>query len=477
MEQFLYDFPGFRWQDLVDILLNAYILFRLYVLFRGTNVFRVLLAVCLLWIVSRVASFLGLIITNWAMQGVITAATFVIIIVFRNEISSVVRTRNLKSFFWGIPRHQVNTPIEIVVDSVRDLAEKKIGALIVLPLKQGLDSFVRSGITLNGKLSKEALVSIFWPDNPLHDGAAIIQGNRITRAGVILPLSQKRDLDTSYGTRHRAALGLTELTDAIVIVVSEERGKISVLEKNRFHSIGQASDIQAVFKDYAGEDPKKRGLKRQTRELALAGMICLVCTIGIWYVFSRGMSTLSTHEVPIEFIKPDPKLQITQVSASEAKLLISGALPLIKALDPGQINIKLILPDSGAGNKVLPISPKDVMLPPGIQLKKIEPAQVKITLDALVEKELPIQPDWKGKLPKGFIMVRARTIPPVVQVKGGALALNHVSTIFTEKIFLDTLRDSGTIKVGLVLDSPAMKVETGTRVQVQYFISKSNPAI
>ena len=139
MESLLYLFSGFRWQDALDILLNSYILFRLYVLFRGTNVIRVLLAFCLLWIASQAAVPLGLIITNWAKQGVITVAALIIIIVFRNEISSVLQTKNLKSFLWGIPRYQSHTPLNIIVESVFELAEKKIGALIVLPLKQGLD--------------------------------------------------------------------------------------------------------------------------------------------------------------------------------------------------------------------------------------------------------------------------------------------------------------------------------------------------
>ena len=137
MEQLTLLFSGWRWQDVLDIFLNAYILFRLYVLFRGTNVLRVLIAVVVMWIIGRNANAMGLVITNWAMQGVITVATFIIIIVFRNEISGVVRTRSLKFFLWGIPRAQINTPVGIIADAVAELARSKIGALIVMPLKTG----------------------------------------------------------------------------------------------------------------------------------------------------------------------------------------------------------------------------------------------------------------------------------------------------------------------------------------------------
>jgi len=243
MDSLFYVFTGLRWQDVLDILLNSYILFRLYVLFRGTNVIRVLLAICILWVVSQTAVPLGLIITNWAMQGFITVAAFIIIIIFRNEISSVLQTRDLKSFLWGIPRHQFHTPLDIIVESVYEMAEKKIGALIVLPIKQSLANVVQGGVLINAKLSQEMLTSIFWPGNPIHDGAAIYQGGLITAAGVILPLSKREALPSYFGTRHRAAAGLAELIDALVIVVSEERGRVSLFKEDQIHATRNRSSL------------------------------------------------------------------------------------------------------------------------------------------------------------------------------------------------------------------------------------------
>jgi len=474
MEQVLYSLPGFRWQDALDIFLNAYILFRLYVLFRGTNVFRVLMAVCLLWVLHRSAGSMGLVITNWAMQGVITAATFIIIIVFRNEISAVIQPRNLKSFFWGIPRHQLNTPLDIIIDSTLELAEKKIGALIILPLKQGVDSVIKEGVPIHASLSREMLTSIFWPDNPLHDGAVVIQGNQITRAGAILPLSHKRDLASAYGTRHRAALGLTELSDALVLVVSEERGQISLVKDKEIHPILQTKDLKSILARHAGNEAQKKGLRRQTRELIIAASACLIFTSGLWYYFSRGMETLATQEIPIEFTNRDPKMRITRASASDVKLLISGAKPLINALKPEQITVKLTLADYRVGINTLSVTRKDVKLPPGIRLKSIDPAQVEITLDALMEKQLPVQPNWTGRLPQGYVMKGTRTIPPDVRVMGGEIALKEISTIFTEKISLNTLKESGVATVELVLSSPTLKIKDRESIQVQYFISKKS---
>jgi uncharacterized protein (TIGR00159 family) len=472
MEQLFYLFSGFRWQDALDILLNSYILFRLYILFRGTNVIRVLLAICGLWGVSQASGPLGLIITNWAMQGVITVAALIIIIIFRNEISSVLQTNNLKSFLWGIPRYQFHTPLNIIAESVYTLAEKRIGALIVLPLKQGLDSVVQGGISLKGKLSQEMLVSIFWPGNPVHDGAAVIQGEQITSTGVILPLSKKKDLPSFFGTRHRAAAGLTELTDALVIVVSEERGKVSLFKENKIYNIHNRLALEKLLQKHAGDDSAKKGSRHQTIELLAAAMVSLFCITGIWLSFSKGLETLATYEIPVEFMNPDQRMEIISSSASNVKLLISGTRPLIKSIRPEQINIKLNLSQSVIGINKLSITRDNILLPPGIRLKKIDPSELHITLDTLIDKKLPIQPHWIGELPKGLVMKEATVMPQTILITGASQVLKNISTIFTEPISLGELTESGVVTIGLVLNPASLKSGNSHRIQIQYFISK-----
>jgi len=473
MEQLFLFFSGWRWQDVLDIVLNAYILFRLYVLFRGTNVLRVLMAVVAMWIIGRSASAMGLVITNWVMQGVITAATFIIIIVFRNEISGVVRTRSLRFFLWGIPRPQVNTPVHIITDTVVVLARSKIGALIVMPLKTRVDGIITSGADIHAALSREMLVSIFWPGAPLHDGAAVIQRGKITRAGAILPLSQNRNLASKYGTRHRAALGLTEQSDALVIVVSEERGKVSLVKDNQIHEVRDPDKIEALIKQYTGGPEPVRGMRRQTRELLVAAMVCLLCTTGLWLSFSRGMETLASYDVPIEFMNPDKKMNIIDTSASGARLLISGARPLVNALTMDQMGVKISLDGTAAGKNKLAITRRNVQLPPGIRLKRIKPDQVEVTLDAMAEKQVPVQADFSGKLPDGLIMTRISLNPEAVRISGGQTALDAVTTVFTEKIPLENLTTSGFIHADLVMGAATLRPDDRhKKVQVWYTISQ-----
>lgn len=473
MEQLSLLFSGWRWQDVLDIVFNAYILFRLYVLFRGTNVLRVLMAVVAMWIIGRSANAMGLVITNWGMQGVITVATFIIIIVFRNEISGVVRTRRLRFFLWEIPRAQINTPVRIITDAVVELARSKIGALIVMPLKTGIDSIIASGVDINASLSREMLVNIFWPGAPLHDGAAVVQRGKITRAGAILPLSQNRNLASKYGTRHRAALGLTEQSDALVIVVSEERGKVSLVKDNQIHEVRNPDNIETLIKQYTGGPEPVKRMRRQTRELLVAAMICLLCTTGLWLSFSRGMETLANYDVPIEFMNPDKKKNIIDTSVSRARLLISGARPLVNALTLDQMSIKLSLDGTAVGKNKLAITRQNVQLPPGIRLKNIEPDQVEVTLDTMAEKQVPVQADFSGKLPDGLIMTRIRVIPETVKITGGELTLDTVTTVFTEKIPLENLTTSGVVNVALVMRPATLRPDENHKtVQIRYTIAE-----
>ncbi len=473
MEQLYFFLLGIGWRGILDISLNSYILFRFYVLFRGTNVLRVLLVIVLLWIAKQVAVSLGLIISSWAMQGVITVAALIIIIVFRNELSLILKTKDLKSFFWGIPRHKLKTPASILVESVFELAKKNIGALIVIPREQEIAGLIKGGTSWQGRLSKEMLISIFWPDNPVHDGAAVIQANRVTDVGVILPLSKRDNLPSHYGTRHMAGIGLAEQSDALVLVVSEERGNISLILGNRIHEIKERDHLKRMIEEHTGGSGSDTLAKQQNMELVSAALICLLCVTGLWLTFSRGMETLTTYEIPVEFLNPNQKLDITSSSAGSAKLLLSGARPLINAVSDDQIKIKLNLANASPGINRMAITSENIFLPPGIQLKQIDPAVVDVTVDSIVEKELYVQPNWTGKLPEALVLKQAHPVPETVRVTGRSLILDKITTLFTEPILLEKIHQSGTLTANLVLGSGVRLLNSSqNRTQISYTIEK-----
>lgn len=474
MDPLLHSLTGLRWQDVVDILLNGYMLFRLYVLFRGTNVIRMVIAIAILWILQRVAMGIGLIVTSWAMQGVIAAAALIIMIVFRNEIASVLQTRSLKSFLWGIPKRQVQTPIEIIVESVYEVARHKLGALIVLPLKKGIESVVHGGIPWQGKLSRQMLLSIFWHGTPVHDGATIIQGDRVVEVAAILPLSKRNDLPSHFGTRHRAAAGLTEQTDALIIVVSEERGEITVFKDGSHTAINDRVELERVLRELAGTTETAIGIRKQTAELATAALISLLAITAIWFSFARGFETLLSLEVPVEFMDRDPGMELFSASTSSVKLQISGSGSLIKSVRPDQVKVQLSLANAVAGSNRIAITRDNVVLPPGIQLKQVEPQNIQVNLDMPDRKVLPIQLDWSGKLPADLILKEAYPVPDSVQVAGSSIALNDIRIIYTEKIPLESLAGDGTLSVRLVLQPSSLQLEDETlnTVEVIYKLAR-----
>ena len=478
MDTLVQPLVSLRWQDVLDILLNSYILFRLYILFRGTNVIRMLLAIGILWILERMAMSIGLIVTSWAIQGIIAAAALIIIIVFRNEIASVFQARSFKSFFWGIPQRQIQTPIEIIAESVYEIARHKLGALIVLPLKKGIEEVVQGGVLWQGTLSREMLLSIFWHGTPVHDGATVIQGNKIVEVGAILPLSKSNDLPSHFGTRHRAAAGLTEKTDALVIVVSEERGEVTVFKDRSIINVKDNLELNQVLHQYAGIAPAIKGARNQIIEICLAAVICLVGVTTIWYSFARGFETLATLEVPVEFMNRDPKMELFSASASTVKLQLSGSGSLVRSVRPDQVKVKLNLINAVPGNNQVAITRDGIVLPPGIELMQLEPQTLEVNVDVPVKKKLPIQPDWAGKLPANLILQESRTIPETVDVVGGNLTLKDIKSIYTEKIPLENISGDGKIAVDLVLQPSSLKLADGSKknAEVVFKVAQRQPA-
>lgn len=466
-------FAILRWQDTVDILLISYILFRLYVLFRGTHVLRVLAGIAILWIFQRIAVFLGLILTSWVLQGIMAVAALIIIIVFRNEIRSVLQARNLKAILWGFADKPFHTPIEIIVESINRLSRQHIGALMVFPGKDDLEEVTQKGIRWNGLVSKEMITSIFWPDNPVHDGAAIIKGDRIAEVGVILPLSHSNDLPYRYGTRHRAALGLAEATDALIVVVSEETGKVVVAKDSEITDINDNADLIRKLQVHEGiPEEDNKGLRKGKLELVLAALFSIVLITVVWFSFSKGLDTLITMEIPVEYSTRDPRMEIIDTSVNAVNLQLGGSGTLIKSIRPEQVHVRLDLDKAVAGRNTFSITKENISLPPGIFLKKVTPSVVEATLDITMQKELPVQVDWVGKLPEQLILSEVRTDPKTIEVIGGSQILITISTIYTEKVQLDNLLESGEVILNPVLNPASLKIDSGSKdkITVSYVI-------
>jgi uncharacterized protein (TIGR00159 family) len=467
MEKLLNFLFTMRWQDILDIVLPSYILFRFYILFRGTNVFRILIGITILWFFQRIAVFLGLIMINWAVQGVAVAGALIIIVVFRNEIRSVLQARNLKSILWDFSSKTVIPTIEIITDAVYEMGLQKTGALLVFQGKEDLEENVQSGISWKGMVSKEMIMSIFWQGNPVHDGAAIIEGNQIREVGAILPLSHRDDLPTHFGTRHRAALGLAEVSDALVIVVSEERGDVLVAKSAEMRQVKQKRRLKQRLQEHMGVATRKQSIMRkESFETAMAALLSIIFISGVWFNVTRGPETPVTLQVPIEYINRDAGMEILNTSVNAVSLDLSGSGTLVKSIAADQVEVRLDLNKAVVGNNSYTITSDNISLPPGIFLKNVYPTEVDVDLDVTITKELPVQVDWVGKLPEDLILVEANIDPMSVKIAGGKRLIEKMTTIYTEKVPLDKLKDKGTITANLALQPASLKVAAGSKEKV-----------
>ena len=221
-------FQNLRWQDGLDIILVAIVIYQVVLILKGTQAVQVLAGLFLLFLTYLVARQMELFTLEWLLDGVVRNLLLIVIILFQADIRRVLSRMGRKALApAGVPA-PVTT--EEVCEAAETLAERHFGGLIVLERNIGLSDFLEGAIKLDALVTKELLVSLFWPHTPTHDGAVIVQGDRVVAAGCLLPLSRNPKLDPTLGTRHRAAVGLSEQTDALVLVISETNGQISLAQ-------------------------------------------------------------------------------------------------------------------------------------------------------------------------------------------------------------------------------------------------------
>ncbi len=219
-------FVQFGWRDIVDIVVVAFIIYRVILLVKGTRAVSVFYGLLLLLVIYYFSGEFGLHTLHWLLANFLGSLFLVIIILFQRDIRKALAEMGAGRL-WFKSRPGLVILDELILALVA-MAQKRIGALVVIEKNTPLGDVVESGVELDSSFSKDLLETIFYPNTPLHDGAVVIRDDKIVAAGCILPLAVGIKSKWDFGTRHRAALGITEETDAIAIVVSEERGAISV---------------------------------------------------------------------------------------------------------------------------------------------------------------------------------------------------------------------------------------------------------
>ena len=222
-------FTQLRWQDALDIGIIAFVLYRLIHMIRGTRAMQMIIGLVVILLAYVSSQMFGLFTLNWVLDNFLGSIILVIIVIFQSDIRRALTQFGTAPLFGGADRIERGQVLEEITKAVVSLATRRIGGLIVLEREVGLNEYIEVGTRLDARVTRELLESVFIPHSPMHDGALVIQKGRVAAARCFLPLSVDPNLSQAFGTRHRAAVGLTEETDAVVIVISEERGKISLV--------------------------------------------------------------------------------------------------------------------------------------------------------------------------------------------------------------------------------------------------------
>ncbi|KPU27247.1 membrane protein [Caloranaerobacter sp. TR13] len=263
--QFLKElFVNIRIRDIIDIAIVAFAFYKLFMLIRETRAEQLIKGIIVLLVATKVSEWLQLFTINWILERTMTVGVIALLIVFQPELRRALeyigRSRFLTKPIIEIEDEDIRNIINEILEAVASLSRQKIGALIVLERTTGLNEVAETGTLINGKVSSGLLINIFIPNTPLHDGAVIIKDDIVKAAGCFLPLTENMNLSKDLGTRHRAALGITEKSDALAIIVSEETGVISIADNGKLSRYVDIKTLEKILEDIYINNEMRRGL-------------------------------------------------------------------------------------------------------------------------------------------------------------------------------------------------------------------------
>jgi len=238
------------WKTSIEILILWFVIYHIMLFFEGTRAFQVLRGIIILLIAFFLFQALGLEILDWLLRKLFAISVIAILVIFHPEIRQGLARLGQRHLFGTVLREEeIDLMSKEIFQAVDNLCRNKIGALIAIEKNDSLSAYSKSGVAVDGRVSADLIQTIFTPRSMLHDGGLIIQHGRIMAAGCLFPLTEDQDLSRVYGMRHRAAIGLAQETDAIVVIVSEERQDISLVYKGRLHKDLSREDIFNKIKE------------------------------------------------------------------------------------------------------------------------------------------------------------------------------------------------------------------------------------
>jgi uncharacterized protein (TIGR00159 family) len=381
-------------RDVLDILIMSVVVYSALVWFKRTKAAFVVIGMFILVAAYLLAREIHLPLTVALLQGFFAIFVIAVVVIFQEEIKQFFEflarwTASAKH----LRRQSLEIPIpelEILCATLPDFAASRTGALIVLVGNEPIMRHLEGGISLNGEFSEELLRSIFDPHSAGHDGALVLHGNRVTQFGVHLPLSKNHARVGKGGTRHAAALGLSELSDALCLVVSEERGTISAARNGLLSVVTDKQELASTLESFYQETvpqqerkPWKKFFRKNYREKAIAVFVTAV----LWFVFVlQSRIDYRTFQVPVHWSTPHAGIVVERVEPQEVELTFSGPRRVFFFVDEGDIRLSLPIPVATTrGSYSRTISESSITFPDGLTFEGSEPPAVTVEVTARTE--------------------------------------------------------------------------------------------
>jgi uncharacterized protein (TIGR00159 family) len=459
-ENIINAFAYLRLQDFVDIAIVSVLITIVLVWFRNRASRFVLVGLGLIGTVYALALFFQLYLTSALLQGFFAVFIFVLVVIFQEDIRRFFERLALWGFFrrslsrQEVPSHQIT---DILVQTVDKLIRKRVGALIVIAGDDVLERHLSGGVHLDGHLSQALLESIFDVHSPGHDGAVIIKGNLVNRFGCRLPLSTHAEEYEHLGLRHNAALGLSERTDALGIVVSEERGSISIARGEKLQELPSLAALGTYLDSFlkSRHPAEKRNtffqwIRENQREKIIA--VSLACLL--WFFFGYQRESLQRDYVaPIDYRNTPRDWVLEEPRMATAQVTLVGPPQAFRLFDPEQLRISLDLSRVRRGTNEITFTADMVNAPSAMTVVRIKPEKVRLAAQPLAQKQARVELVTQGKLPATLRLDLIRVDPSQVRILVHPSLRDHQFVLPTEPLNLDNI--SGNVRLSRKLVPPA----------------------